>query len=173
MKRYFLTRTMREKLLVVAFVVLAAGLWLLSAAGRGRILWQEARAVAASRAEQELWFGNRAKIEEQAARATAQLDASRTLNVPRLVGELSTLASQAGLSPEVSGQRTDPAMQFLVHSAQVSFRRVDLAALVKFYEEVSKRSPYVALEQVSLAIDRGSPGTVNATFRVVATELKP
>jgi len=172
-KRFFLTRSLREKVLLVAFVGLAAAIWLASAAGRTRVLVQEARSVAAARAEQALWLGNRASIEEQAARATAQLDAAHTLNVARLLGELSAQAGQAGLSPEISGQRTERTSQFSFHSAQVSFRRADMAALVKFYEEVSKRSPYVGLEQVSLAIDRGAPGTVNATFRVVATELKP
>lgn len=172
-KRFFLTRSLREKALLVAFVALVAAVWLASVAGRTRVLVQEARSAAAARAEQALWLGNRAAIEEQAARATAQLDPTHTLNVARLLGELSAQAGQAGLSPEVSGQRTEQTSQFSFHSAQVTFRRADMAALVKFYEEVSKRSPYVGLEQVSLAIDRGAPGTVNATFRVVAAELKP
>lgn len=173
MKRFFLTRSLREKALLVLFVVLGAAIWLLSAAGRGRVLVQEARSAAAARAEQDLWLGNRTTIEEQTARATAQLDPAHTLNVARLLGELSAQAAQAGLSPEISGQRTERTSQFSFHSAQVTFRRADMAALVKFYEEVSKRSPYVGLEQVSLAIDRGAPGTINATFRVVAAELKP
>jgi hypothetical protein len=72
----------------------------------------------------------------------------------------------------VSGQRTERTTQFAFHSAQVNFRRVELAALVRFYEDVAKRSPYVGLEQVSITVDRGAPGTLNATFRVVAAELQ-
>ncbi len=172
MKRYFMTRSMREKALLVAFVGLASLAWLISASGRSRLMVQEARSLAASGAEQQLWLGNKAEIEKQAASATAQLDPARTLNGARLIGELNALAGHAGLSPEISGQRADPAPQFVFHSVQASFRRADLGALVRFYEEVSKRSPYIGLEQVSLAVDRGAPGTVNATFRVVATELK-
>jgi hypothetical protein len=172
-KRRFLARTLREKLLLLVFVGLVAATWIASVAGRSRVLVAEARAVAATRADQALWLGNRTAIEAAAAQATARLDPARTLNGTRLVGELSALAGQAGLSPEVSGQRSERTTQFAFHSAQVSFRRADLGALVKFYEEVSRRSPYIGLEQVSLAVDRGAPGTLNATFRVVAAELQP
>lgn len=172
MKRYFLTRSMREKVLLVGFVSIAALVWFLSASGRARAVWQEFQLVRAERKEQQMWIENRATIEEQAARATAQLDPARTLNGTRLVAEMNSIAQSAGLAAEVSGQRTERTSQFAFHSAQVSFRRAELGALVKFYEELSKRSPYVGLEQVSLATDRGSPGTLNASFRVVAAELQ-
>lgn len=172
MKRYFLTRSMREKALLVAFVALGAGAWLISAIGRARVVVSEWRSVATTREEQREWIRNQPEIEARAAQATAQLDPARTLNGTRLVGELNTLARAAGLAPEVTGQRTERTTQFAFHSAQVNFRRVEIAPLVKFYEELSKRSPYVGLEQVSIAVDRGAPGTLNATFRVVAAELQ-
>lgn len=173
MRRRFLARSLREKVLLVAFALLLASTWLASVAGRSRVLVAEAQAVAAARADQALWLGNRTAIEAQAAQATARLDPARTLNGARLVGELSALAAQAGLAPEVSGQRTERTTQFAFHSAQVSFRRADLAALVRFYEEVGRRSPYIGLEQVSLTVDRAAPGSLNATFRVVAAEIQP
>ncbi len=173
MKRAFLVRSLREKALVVAFVVMASLAWLISTLGRSRVLVQEWRSVVVAGTEQQMWLANKAQIEAQAARSTGQLDAARTLNGARLIGELNALAGQAGLAPEVSGQRTERTTQFAFHTAQVSFRRADLASLVRFYEEISQRSPYIGLEQVSLAIDRGAPGTVNASFRVVAAELQP
>lgn len=172
MKRFFLARSLREKVLLAAFVGLAALTWFFSALGRARVLGLEWRSGAATLEEQQLWIGNQADIEAKARAATAQLDAVRTLNGARLIGELNTLAQAAGLAPEVSGQRTERTTQFAFHSAQVTFRRVEIGPLVKFYEEVAKRSPYVGLEQVSLVVDRGAPGTLNATFRVVAAELQ-
>lgn len=172
MKRFFLTRTLREKGLLVAFVALVAIVWLVSAAGRTRLRIADWRSLRTAGEEQRLWLGNRAEIEARSAKATAQLDPAKTLNGTRLVAEMSTLAAQAGLTAEVSGQRSERTTQFAFHSAQVSFRRADMNGLVKFYESLSARSPYVGLEQVSLAADRGAPGTVNATFRVVAAELQ-
>lgn len=172
MKRYFFTRTLREKALLTAFVALVALAWLFGALGRTRARWQEWSSLRIAGKEQQLWLGNRADIEARATKATAQLDPAKTLNGTRLVAEMSGLASQAGLTAEVTGQRTERTTQFAFHSAQVSFRRVDLAALLRFYEALSQRSPYVGLEQVSLAADRGAPGTLNATFRVTAAELQ-
>lgn len=172
MKRFFYTRTLREKTLLVAFVSLVAIVWLISATGRTRARLADWRSLRSAGEEQRLWMSNRADIEARAAKATAQLDPAKTLNGTRLVAEMSTLAAQAGLTAEVSGQRSERTTQFAFHSAQVSFRRAEMGALVKFYESLSARSPYVGLEQVSLAADRGAPGTINATFRVTAAELQ-
>lgn len=172
MKRYFLTRSLREKALLTSFVGLVALAWLFSALGRARVRGQEWSSLRESGKEQQLWLGNRADIEARATKATAQLDPAKTLNGTRLVAEMSALASQAGLTAEVSGQRSERTTQFAFHSVQVAFRRADLGALVRFYEMLSQRSPYVGLEQVSLAADRAAPGTLNATFRVTAAELQ-
>lgn len=171
MKRYFLTRTVREQVLVLAFVLLAAGAWLIGGVGRVRDRWLEYRSLRAGQETQAAWLANREAIEQRAAAAVHQLEPAQTLNGTRLVGELNRLATAAGLSAEVSGQRTERTAQFSFHSAQVSFRRADLGALVRFYETLAERSPYVGIEQMTLTNDRGAPGQVNATFRVVAAEL--
>ncbi|HET7535483.1 MAG TPA: hypothetical protein VFJ90_03460 [Candidatus Didemnitutus sp.] len=173
MKRFYLSRSAREKLLLLALVGTAAIAWLFGALGRTHTRWSEWRELETERKTQQLWLGNRAAIEARAAKAVQQLDPSKTLNGTRLVGELNTLATQAGLNAEVSGQRTERTSQFAFHSAQVSFRRVDLQSLVRFYQLLSARSPYLGLEQVALTLDRGAQGTINATFRVVAAELAP
>jgi hypothetical protein len=173
MKRFFLGRSGREKTLLLAFAGIAAVVWLLGTTGRIRALWQESNSLLAEQETQRTWLANRTVIEQRAAGAVRQLDPAQTLNGTRLVGELNTLALQAGLSAEVSGQRTERTVQFAFHSAQVSFRRVELGALVRFYESLSARSPYVGLEQMTLTVDRGTPGQLNASFRVVAAELTP
>jgi hypothetical protein len=134
-------------------------------------MWQEQRSLRAEHEIQQMWLANREAIEAHAAEAVHQLDPAQTLNGTRLVGEINALATQAGLSAEVSGQRTERTTQFSFHTAQVSFRRVELGALVRFYEALAARSPYVGLEQMTLTVDRGAPGQLNASFRVVAAEL--
>jgi len=173
MRRYFLTRSVREQVLLLAFVVLAAVSWIFSGIGRARDRWLEHRALRAGQETQEAWLANRAAIEARAAEAVHRLEPAQTLNGTRLVGELNRLATEAGLAAEVSGQRTERTAQFSFHAAQVSFRRADLGALVRFYEALAARSPYVGIEQMTLTSDRGAPGQVNATFRVIAAELVP
>lgn len=173
MKRFFLSRALREKLLMLAFALLAVLIWGGSAMGRGRALWNQATTVRAELATQNIWFQNAAQINARAVAATKSLDPARTLNGTRLVGELSALARQAGLNPNIGSQHTERTEQFAFHAVQVRFNRAELGALLKFYELLSQRSPYMGLEQFAVDADRANPGLLNASFRVVAAELGP
>jgi hypothetical protein len=173
MKVFFLGRALREKILLLAFAVLAFAIWGGSATGRARAFWDDLRRSRTDLADQKVWLQNGPAIDAQALAATQRLDPARTLNATRLVGELNELAGQAGLNADISGQRTERASQFAFHIVQVNFRRADLGALIKFYQALSQRAPYIGLEQFTLAADRGSSGQLNASFRIVAAELGP
>jgi hypothetical protein len=173
MKRFFLSRSGREQGLLLAFAALLAVTWLLGAIGRARVAGENWRLIRAEKTTQQLWLDREAAIMARAAEAVQQLDPAKTLNGARLVAELNAMANAAGLSAEVSGLRTETAGRFAFHAVQVSFRRVELGALVRFYTELVQRSPYLGAEQLSLQVDRGTPGQLNVTLRVVAAELAP
>jgi hypothetical protein len=50
-------------------------------------------------------------------------------------------------------------------------RRADLGSVVRFYENVSPRAPYLALGNFSLQADRGDAGTVSVNMQITALEL--
>jgi hypothetical protein len=171
MKAFFLGRVLREKVLLLTFAVLALLIWAGQWSGRGQRLWDDWRTTRAELAAQQIWLQNGAAIDAKAAATTKSLEPARTLNATQLVGELNTLASAAGLSADISAQRTERTSQFAFHTVQVNLRRADLASLVRFYRELSQRSPYIGLEQFSVAIDRANPGQLNASFRISSAEL--
>ncbi len=173
MKAFFLGRALREKILLLTFTLLVLLIWVGRGLGRSRALWEGLRTARAELATQQVWQKNRVAIEARAAGATQSLDPAKTINATRLLGELNTLATQAGLNADIGSQRTERTDQFAFHSVQMNVRRADLATVLKFYTELSKRSPYIALEQCTLAVDRANPGQLNASFRVVAVELGP
>lgn len=173
MKRRFLRCSPREQLLLTVFALLVAVTWLTGVQQRGRSRLHDWRSLEAEFAAQQLWLDEAPAITARAEAAAHRLEPARTLNGPRLVAELNTLAQSAGLAAEVAGLRTEPADRFSFHAVQVSFRRVELAGLVRFYSAVSDRSPYLGVDQMSLAPDRGNPGLLNASFRIVAPELAP
>ncbi len=171
MRKFFLSRTGREQGLMLAFAILAAGAWLMGGVARARALAQDWGQVRAEREAQQLWLEHEAGITTRAAAAAELLDPKKTLNGPRLVAELNVLATEAGLTAEVTGLRTEPAGDFTFHSVQVNFRRVEMPVLIRFYRACVERSPYLGFERLSLSTDRGAPGTLNATFQVIAAEL--
>jgi hypothetical protein len=170
MKGFFLSRLLREKVLLLGFALLLALVWGVSVTGRTFAFGREWRSLAVERATQEMWLKNQLAIETQAKAAAQRLDPRQTFDATRLVGELSQMATDAGLTADISAQNTQRTDQLSFHTVQVSFRRVDLPALLRFYQGLAKRSPYIALEQVSLTVDRGAPGQLNATFRAVSVE---
>ncbi|MDE3083631.1 MAG: hypothetical protein KGJ37_00235 [Verrucomicrobiota bacterium] len=170
LKLFFLNRLMREKVLLLGFALLAAATWFSSAAGRlvrfGRGFSETSKLMSA----QKKLLADRTKIEAKAQRAAAQLDPSRTLDSARLQGELNTLA--AGL-PNVTidarpSQQTD---QFAVNSVQFSVRKVSWEALLRFYVELSKHSPYISIEQCSVVADRANPAQLDATMQIFSVEI--
>jgi hypothetical protein len=173
MKAFFLSRLLREKVLLTALLALAAAVWLVSAARRSRQLWFDWRGTSAVLTTQRQWLDNRASIEAAATQAVAHLDPTRTFSSTRLLGELSTIGDQVGVRSNVSSEilGTERTNQFAVNTVQFAVRNVDLAALLSLYDELDKRSPYVGIEQFSLAINPANPRLLSATLRVSSVEI--
>lgn len=173
MRAFFLSRVLREKMLLVVFVALGAGIWGASAVERVGRKVAEVRRTSTDLAEQSMWLEQREAIEQRAATAVANLDPSRTYNSVRLSAELSALASATGIGGSASseGLRTERTPQFAVHTLQFTLRRVSWENLLQFYARLSERAPYISIEQFSLSADRTNPAQLNATLRVSSVEI--
>lgn len=172
MKAYFISRLLREKILLLVFTLLGAAIWL---SGVGERVAAQVRAIQVTSTDldvQQRWLLQRERIEKEATLAVEHLDPSRSFDGVRLQGELNTLARSAGLSNyDVSDSRTVRSNQFAVHSVQFSARNADMAALIAFYQSLAQRSPYLGLEQFSLASNRANPSQLSASWRVTSVEI--
>ncbi len=175
MKGFFLSRHFREKVLLTAFVALAAAIWLTSAGRRTRVFWADWRGNAAVLASQRGSLGDRASVEASAAKAVAHLDPARTFSSPRLLGELSSIADRVGVRSNTSSEilGTERASQFSMNTVQFAIRNAELPAVLAFCEELDKRSPYIGLEQFSLAVNPANPAFLNVMLRVSSVEMSP
>ncbi|MSU45855.1 MAG: hypothetical protein EXS42_01685 [Lacunisphaera sp.] len=172
MKAFFSARSLRERLLLVAFALIALGWWAPVALGRLGALRHDRQALSVERATQQMWLSHRDEIEARAAAAGRTLDPARTFDAAQAFAELNRIA--AGLTVEIGAQRIERAEQFALHSVQVSIRRTDLAGLLRFYEQLGERAPYLGIEQCVVSVDRASPGLLNAVFRIYSIEaLRP
>ena len=170
MKGVFLRRTPRERFLILVFLAAASVVWLVSAAGRLQARRTEGRLAAGQVEAQQFWLGRKAEIEARAAKAGAMFDPARTLDATHLVGEVSALASAAGLTVTVESPRTQRTGRFAYHTVSLGFQRAELAALIKFYRALGKRAPYLALEEVTLVANRTNPAQIDARFTVFSVE---
>lgn len=172
MKAFFLSRLLREKVLLLAFALVGALIWLSGVGERASAKWREVKVTSTELEVQKSWLVQRERFEREAALAVEHLDPTRSLDSVRLQVELNSLAKAAGLTNyDVSDSRTERTSQFAVHSVQFQARNADMAKLITFYQSLAKRAPYIGLEQFSLMANRSNPAQLGATWRVTSVEI--
>lgn len=170
MRNFYNSKLLRERVLLLVFLVIGVLWWGPALAGRFGQNVQAWRSVAQEGEIQREWLDRSTSIGERTAQMTQTLDRAKTLNAAQAYGEVSRLA--AGLPLEMGAQRTERTDNFALHSLQVTFRRTDMAALLRFYEGVVARAPYLGVEQCTISVERATPGQLNAVFRIYSVEAK-
>jgi hypothetical protein len=173
MKTFFQRRVLREKLLLLAFVGLVAVVWASATGGRAADFVRAFSLVSADLKEQQLWLERRGAIEASAAAAVANLDPARSYNAVRLSAELGAVANATGLGGSTSSEALpmERTPQFAVNSVRYRITRTDWETIKRFYLELSKRAPYITIEQFTLSAERANPAQLNALLKVTAVEI--
>lgn len=171
MKTYFFSRNLREKLLILLFVLVVVTIWLSGSTKRLKSNYSSWRVSGVDLATQQVLLDNRTAIEAAANTAVNNLDAESTYDATKLVAEVGTLAEHAGLKVSTDSPTTQRTSQFAFNSVRVTSRRAEMPAVIRFYAELASRAPYLALEQLTIQQDRGAAGMVNVTFQVASVEL--
>src|SRR3954454_18608883 len=96
-RAFFLSRALREKLLLVAFVGIGVAWWGSAFSTRMGKFWRDKRTTTVRLAEQAQWIKSKSIIEEAARKTAASLDPTKTLNSNQLITTVAQLASDAGL----------------------------------------------------------------------------
>jgi hypothetical protein len=169
-KAYFLSRLLREKIFFTGFVLLIAIWWLSHVVSRVSHFCRDFGGTSSILNAQRSTLAERPEVESQVKAALAQLDPAHTLDSARLQGELNTLASGFP-NMQIDARPSNPTDEFSVHSVQFSVRKADWAALQHFYVELSKRTPYISIEQCSISADRTNPAQLNATMLISSVEI--
>jgi hypothetical protein len=168
-KAFFLGRLLTEKILLTGFLLIIAVLGFFHVLRDVRRFWFDFRNTTMILTAQRTSLDGRAETEAKVKRALSQLDPSRTLDSARLQGDLNTLATMPDTT--IEARPDEPADQFIKHSVQFSVRKVDWSSLQQFYVELSKRAPYINIEQCSISADRANPTQLNATMLISSVEI--
>lgn len=173
LRAFFLARALREKLLLVAFIAIGLLWWGSAYLTRAGVFWRDQRSTRVRLTEQAEWIRNRVKIEENAHTAAAKLDQTKTLNAIQLATALQQLANEAGLrNAQLSGQPvTTKSGQFAIHTANYVIRGAEWEPLVKFYEALQKRAPYIAVDQFNLGAAPNNPSQLTLQLKAESVEI--
>lgn len=172
LKLFFMSRLMREKILLLVFLLMAVVIWLSSFARRTSDF-----ASAFSTASEELnthalWLGRSAQIDEAANKAVSRLDPAKTLDGIKLSAAINRMAAESGLQNVVlDDHRDERSAQFSLHTVRLTARRADYATLIKFYQAVQACAPYIGIEQFVLNAETSNPAQLNASLRLSSVEV--
>ena len=169
LRAFFLSRLLREKLLLLALIGIGTVWWLSAFASRASAFWREQRGTTAALAEQQLWLNDRNKIETAAQKAASRLDPAKTYNLSRLSTEIRNLATQAGLRGNYVPQPSVSNAQFSFHTLTFTASNVDWEGLKKFYQAVQGKVPYIGIDQFALTL--GTNGTHTINMRISSVEI--
>lgn len=177
LRLFFLSRLLREKILLVAFALLGVAIWMSSLSTRLGQFRTAANTATAELETQAMWLGSQASIEAEAAKAAAQLDPARTLDSNDLYAEITSLVGAAGIPPTslVNPQnRPDVTSgQFSIHTLDFTVNNVDWVPLKNFYASVLTRAPYVGVSYFDLRPRPNNPSQHQLMLRVSAIENTP
>jgi len=171
MKALFFGLNARERLMALLALGILAFLWVTAAYGRVNEVWANWQDLEKKAAFHRARFAEEKKIRADVAVAVQGLDEGRGYDKARLVAEAFAAAKEAGLTPSTEAPTTVKAGRFAVHSLQMTCRKADMASLVKFYEAIRPRAPYLALGNLTIQSDRGKDATITVNMQVTALEL--
>jgi hypothetical protein len=169
LKVLFLSRLLTEKILLAGFLLILAVWGFFHVLRDVRGFGFDFRNTSMVLTAQKTSLDGRTATETKVKHALSQLDPSHTLDSARLQGDLSALATMPDTT--IDARPDEPADQFIVHSVQFSVRKVDWSTLQQFYVALSKRAPYISIEQCSISADRANPLELNATMLISSVEI--
>lgn len=151
LRAYFLSRLLREKILLLGFILIGVLWWLSSFNTRASRFVREQKSTSSDLAVQQQWLNNRTVIQEAANKAASRLDSAQTLDRAKLIGAVNQASSEVGLK---NGGTTNPSSetngQFTIHSIDYQVAGADYATLQQFYLKLNQRAPYIGIERFLL-----------------------
>ena len=150
MKALFFGLNARERLMALLALGILAFLWVTAAYGRVNDVWANWQDLEKKASFHRARFAEEKKIRADVAIAVQGLDEGRGYD---------------------EAPTTVKAGRFAVHSLQMTCRKADMGSLVKFYEAIRPRAPYLALGNLTIQSDRGKDATITINMQITALEL--
>jgi hypothetical protein len=174
LRALFLTRLLREKVMVVSLLGLAVILWGAGYSSRAGAFWRAQKATADALRDQDMWLARQGEIETATRKAASQMDPSQTLDLTNLNVTVTQLASEVGVHLSSAGASAAPfsAGQFSINAQKFQVMNTDWHAFAVFYQRLQEKAPYVAITELAMTPVRGNPSQIMATVGVASFEIK-
>lgn len=166
--------SLREKLLLLVFIVVILTLWASHWSGRAGTWNDQRQSASVDLTTQRQWLERREEFSIGLERALERVDPSKTYEAARLSGRIDSLLREHGLSAQadIDPVRTREGEIFNDHNLRVRLSRISIAQFVVFNEALSLDSPYINIESVRIAANRNNPEQLDVRFEINSFDLK-
>lgn len=173
LRAYFLSRLLREKLLLVGFLGIAVVMWASSFSSRARRFWQDQKMTTEQLKDQQAWLKRRPDIEAATQAAAGKMDPAKTLDPTGLSIEVSRLANDAGVHLTMGNVSPGPNVgQFAINTMHINVPTTDWHAFAVFYQHLQERAPYIAITNIALQPTPRNPAEITGALDVASFQIK-
>ncbi|PTX91645.1 hypothetical protein [Opitutus sp. ER46] len=172
LRAFFLSRELREKLMLIVLLGVAVAMWATAYASRAGRFMRQVNTTTATLKTQDSWLNRRVEIEAATKAATAQMDPAKTLDATALSVLVNQLANDSGVRPNASSPTTTSIGQFSMHKQQLVFNNLEWRAFTSFYLKLQERAPYVTITSLSLKGMGGNSALIGGSLEVASFEMR-
>ncbi len=173
LRAFFLSRVLREKLLLVGFLGVAVIMWASSLSSRVSRFSRAQHATTMELKDQDFWLSRRTEIEAATKKAAAEMDPSKTLDPTLLSVEVRRIANDAGVKFNSSNVTPGPNVgQFAINTLHLNVTNTDWHAFADFYQHLQERAPYLAITEIAMQPVPSNPAQITAALTVASFEIK-
>jgi hypothetical protein len=168
----FLARLLREKILLVALVLVAAVLWMTNLGGRVGLFLREQRHTQTTLAEQNRWLKKQGEVEKAAKQTSAAFTKERMLNDLGLLTAIQNAVADSGLQrTNISPAPDETSSQLAIHTCTFTVNRVDWQALERFFADLDKNPAYIRVKLFNALSPDKSSDALNVSMQISSVEI--
>jgi hypothetical protein len=164
MKAYFLTRQLREKLLIIGLIGVGLAFWVTHLLAANSAYRESDAATTKTRADQETVLNDEVAIKAAQQSVIAKFaDPKESIRDAGTLSEaLLAMAQAANLSPlpNIPKATSTPGAQLTVLTQQLTLTNLepDMSTLIKFYKLLAAKAPYLTIVKSDITVTGGRGG---------------
>ena len=172
LRQRFDRTSLREKVLLNAFLWVMLILWIDSTISELRITVEQWRANQATLETFDQRLAQKPMIEAALEEMEARFDKGRTRDGTELTGHIAQLLRRSGLNPRNFNVDTQPGDVFDWHEMRLSVADAQLMPILRFEQAIRSEAPYINVERILLRGNSGNEAYISANFDINSFELK-
>ncbi len=173
-KDWYQKMSMRERGMFIAFVWVIVLGWLGYLAHKIGHLRDDIKTVQTAATNQKLVLDQQNAIQTNLSQMFSRFDKANVIDAPHLFQMIAQFAKDSSLdgpNTSIQQQRSQTADIFTINTVSVHFSKASIHDLVNFASKIEDKTPYLAIDDISITPSPILPNQLDATLRVSSLEL--